>query len=337
MRSTAIEGEKYFMKHILITGVSGYFGQKLVKLFEGKPEVAHITGIDIKPPAFNSPKLTFLQYDVRDNLEKVFRGRNIDCVIHTAYILPPIHDTALMEDINVKGTKNVLSSAAQHGVRQIMDCSSTTAYGFHPDNPLLLTEESPLRGNEDFTYAKNKREIEEWIREFEKANSDISLINIRPCFVVGPGFTNPLAKHLCKKICILPWRMAPFQFIHEDDLVEIMYLLLKNNKAGVFNLAADGTMTFDEMLDLHGGWSLKIPIWLLWPLNNLMWYLRVSFITEFPSPCLNLMRYPWIASNAKIKKELGYTFKYTTKEAFEDFARFVKAKGRNPITGKIYS
>jgi nucleoside-diphosphate-sugar epimerase len=49
------------------------------------------------------------------------------------------------------------------------------------------------------------------------------------------------------------------------------------------------------------------------------------------------MQYPWIASNSKIKTELGYSFKYSTKAAFEDFARFVKAKGRNPITGKIYS
>jgi UDP-glucose 4-epimerase len=325
------------MKHILITGVSGYFGKKLVSFFETKPEVERITGIDIKPLNITSKKLEFIKCDVRDGLEKVFNGRGLDCVIHTAYILPPIHNIALMEDINVNGTKNVLSSAARHRVGQIMDCSSTTAYGFHSDNPPLLTEESPLRGNGDFTYAKNKRELEDWAREFEKANPDISFIVIRPCFVVGPGFTNPLAKHLCKKICILPWKMAPFQFIHEDDLVEIMYLLLKNNKAGVFNLAADGAMTFDEMLGLLGGWPLKIPIWLLWPLNNLMWYLRVSFITEFPSPCLNLMQYPWIASNSKIKTELGYSFKYSTKAAFEDFARFVKAKGRNPITGKIYS
>lgn len=325
------------MKHILITGVSGYFGQKLATFFEEKMEVESITGIDIKPFGPRLNKLTFIRHDVRDDMESIFRGRDIDCVIHTAYILPPIHNIALMEDINVNGTKNVLSSAARHGVRQIMDCSSTTAYGFHPDNPPLLTEESPLRGNEDFTYAKNKRELEDWAREFEKANPDISLIVIRPCFVVGPGFTNPLAKHLCKKICILPWKMAPFQFIHEDDLMEIIYLLMKNTKAGVFNLAADGTMTFDEMLGLLGGWPLKIPIWLLWPLNNLMWYLRVSFITEFPSPCLNLMQYPWIASNSKIKTELGYSFKYSTRAAFEDFSRHVKAKGRNPITGKIYS
>jgi UDP-glucose 4-epimerase len=315
------------MKHIFITGVSGYFGQKLVSFFDTKPEVERITGIDIKPPTITSKKLEFIKCDVRDSLEMGFKDKGIDCVIHTAYILPPIHDDALMEDINVNGTKNVLNTAAGHGVKQILDCSSTTAYGFYPDNPQLLTEESPLRGNGDFTYAKNKRELEGWAKGFEKANPGICLTVIRPCFVVGPGFTNPLARHLCKKICIIPFKTAPFQFIHEDDLAEIMYLLLKQPRNGVYNLAADGLMTFEEMIHILGGWPLKIPIWLLWPMNNLMWYLRVTFMTEFPSPCLNLMRYPWIASNTKVKKELGYTFKYTTKEAFEDFANHVTAIG----------
>jgi UDP-glucose 4-epimerase len=315
------------MQHILITGVSGYFGQKLVKLFEGKTEVARITGIDIRPPAYSSKKLEFIKCDVRDNLNKVFAGRNIDCVIHTAYILPPIHDIALMEDINICGTKNVLTASAAHKVVQILDCSSSTAYGFHPDNPPLLTEESPLRGNDNFTYAKNKKELEGWIEGFERAHPNIRLTVIRPCFVVGPGFTNPLARHLCKKICILPWGNSEFQYIHEDDLVEIMYLLLKNKKTGVYNLAADGTMTFKEMLRILGGWPLKIPVWLLWPMNNLMWHLRITFMTEFPSSSLNLIRYPWIASNEKVKRELGYKFKYTTREAFEDFAQHVKAAG----------
>lgn len=315
------------MEHILITGVSGYFGRKLVHFFEGKTEVARITGIDIKPPGYNSPKLKFIKCDVRNNLGEVFRGQNIDCVIHAAYILPPIHDVSLMEDINVKGTKNVLNASASCGVKQILDCSSSTAYGFHPDNPECLTEESPLRGNDDFTYAKNKKEIEAWIRGFENDHPDILFTTIRPCFVVGPGFTNPLARHLAKKICILPLENAPFQYIHEDDLVEIMYILLKERKTGIFNVAADGTMTFEEMLRILGGWPLKIPIWLLWPLNNLMWRLRITLITEFPSPCLNMIRYPWIASNAKIKKETGYRFKYTTRRAFEDFARHVKTTG----------
>ena len=315
------------MKNILITGVSGYFGQKLVSFFENKEEIERICGIDIRPPAFHSPKLSFVKCDVRADLKEAFNGRKIDCVIHTAYILPPIHDTTLMEDINVNGTKNVLNAAAIHGVGQILDCSSGTAYGFHPDNPKYLVEESPLRGNDDFTYAKNKKEIEAWIRDFEKEHPDILLTTIRPCFVVGPGFTNPLARHLCKKICILPDETALFQYIHEDDLVDIMHHLLKKRKKGIYNLAADGTMTFDEMIRILGGYPLKVPTRILWPLNNLMWRLRLSFMTEFPSPCLNMIRYPWIVSNAKVKKDLGYRFKYTTREAFEDFAHYVKSSG----------
>lgn len=325
------------MEHILITGVSGYFGQRLVRFFRDKPEIERITGIDIRPPAVEDGTFEFVRCDVRHDLKGVFQGRGIDCVIHSAYILPPIRDVALMEDINVNGTKNVMITAARHGVKQIMDCSSATAYGFHPDNPPLLTEESPLRGNEDFTYAKNKRELEVWAAGFEKQHPGISFIVIRPCFVVGPGFANPLAKHLCKKISILPWKTAPMQFIHEDDLVEIMYLLLKHNSSGVYNLAADGTIPVEEMVRTLGGWPLKVPVRILWPLNDLMWNLGISIVTEFPSPSLNLIRYPWIASNAKVKRDLGYSFKYTTRTAFEDFASFVKSHGRNPVTGKICS
>ncbi len=313
------------MKNILITGVSGYFGNKLVSFFDTRNEIKRIYGIDIKPPAFKSPKLAFIKCDVRDNLKEIFKGGDIDCVIHTAYILPPIHDIALMEDINVNGTKNVLNTAAAHGVKQILDCSSSTGYGFHPDNPKRLTEESPLRGNDDFSYAKNKKELELWSKGFEKEHPDILFTVIRPCFVAGPGFNNPLARHIRKKVCILPSETAPFQFIHEDDLVEIMYLLLKRKKTGIYNLSADGTITFEEMVRILGGHVLKIPTGLLWPLNNMMWNLRLKFMTEFPSPCLNMIRYSWITSNQKVKRELGYKFRYTTRSAFEDFARHVKA------------
>ena len=159
---------------------------------------------------------------------------------------------------------------------------------------------------------------------------------IRPCFVVGPGFDNPLARHLQKKIVMMPSRTAPFQFIHEDDLVEIMYLLLKEKKAGVYNLAADGTMSFEEMIRIMGNWMLKLPYPFIYIMNNLMWMLRVKFITEFPSPALKMTVYPWIASNDKVKRELGYEFKYTTREAFEDFARHVR-ENKVSMISRIFS
>lgn len=313
------------MQNIFITGVSGYFGSKLVSLFDQKDEVGSIAGIDVKPPSYASRKLEFIQHDVRDDMSSILSERGIDCAIHTAYILPPIHNKALMEDININGTKSFLDSCARAGVGQLLCCSSTAAYGFHKDNPSILTEDCPLRGNDDFTYSKNKKELEFIYKEFKEAHPDVCLTIIRPSFVVGPGFDNPLARHLKKKIVSLPRDTVPFQFIHEDDLVKIIYQLLSNEKEGAYNLAADGTMTFDEMLRIIGNRPLKLPASVLYPFNSIMWLLRIKFMSEFPSPALNMVRYQWIASNEKLKKELNYKFKYTTKEAFEDFARHVKA------------
>lgn len=312
------------MENIFITGVSGYFGSKLVALFDQKDELGSIAGIDVKAPSYTSRKLEFIQHDVRDDMYPILSKRGIDCAIHTAYILPPIHNKTLMEDININGTKNFLDSCTGAGVDQLLCCSSTAAYGFRKDNPSLLTENSPLRGNDDFTYSKNKKELEFIYKEFKETHPDACLTIIRPCFVVGPGFDNPLARHLKRKIVPLPRDTAPFQFIHEDDLVEIIYQLLSKRKEGAYNLAADGTMTFDEMLRILGNRPLKLPASVLYPLTDLTWFLRIKFITEFPSPALNMTRYPWIASNEKLRKEINYKFQYTTKEAFEDFARHVK-------------
>lgn len=123
---------------------------------------------------------------------------------------------------------------------------------------------------------------------------------------------------------LLPSNTQPFQFVHEDDLVEIIYLLLENRLAGVFNVGAEGTITFNEMLKLLGNTPISIPFGLMYLLNGTAWNLRLSFITEFPSPALNMVRYPWVVSSEKLKRELNYRYKYTSREAFMDFADFVK-------------
>jgi len=320
------------MNRVFITGVSGYFGSKLVEHFGKKEDVSEIVGIDITPPRRPSAKLMFIRHDVRTDLSPLLKDKDIDWAIHAAYILPPIHETDRMEDININGTKNFLSSCLKAGIPQLLQCSSTTAYGFHPDNDLPLTEESPLRGNDDFTYAKNKHELEAVCSRFRHDHPEMSLTVIRPCFVAGPGFDNPLARHLQKKIVMMQAKTAPFQFIHEDDLVEIVYLLLSRKKDGVYNLAADGTMDFKEMMGMLGNFQLKLPYPLLYLMNDIMWHLHVHFITEFPSPALNMTVSSWITCNDKIKRDLGYRFKYTTRQTIDDFARHVKANRRSLLS-----
>jgi UDP-glucose 4-epimerase len=309
---------------ILVTGAAGYIGGKLVETLCQKEWVDAVVGTDIREPARKYPKYKFDIRDVRQSMEDIFQNERIDTVVHTAYILPPIHDTRLMEDINKNGTRNILNASAKAGVRQILYTSSTTAYGFYPDNDQPLTEESPLRGNDDFTYAKNKKEIEAILADFVKAHPDIRVTIVRPCFVVGPGFKNPMAEHLQKKLVMIPSKTRPWQFVHEDDLINVMVLLLKKQIPGAFNVTAEGAMTFDEMIRSLGNIPIPLPWSVIYPLNNLVWFLRLSSITKFPSPPLRMTVEPWIASSEKLKKETGYQFKYDSRSAFMDFVRSVK-------------
>jgi len=95
---------------------------------------------------------------------------------------------------------------------------------------------------------------------------------------------------------------------------------LKKGIDGIYNVTGDGTMTFKEMISSLGNSIFRLPWFLIYPLNNLAWHTRLSFITKFPSSAMRMMINPWIASNEKIKKKMGYTFKYNSKEAFLDFA-----------------
>jgi UDP-glucose 4-epimerase len=314
------------MERVFVTGASGYIAGKLLSLLNDKAEIKEIVGIDIKEPAISLKKFVFYKLDVREQFEHILKDHRIDTVVHTAYIVPPIHDVNLMEDINVNGTRNVLHSCTRADVNQLLYTSSATAYGFHPDNDVPLTEESPLRGNDDFTYSKNKKEIENILSEFILHNPQLIVTIVRPSFVVGPGFDDPLARHLRKKFVLLPLNTQPFQFVHEDDLIDIIYLLLKKRMAGAFNVGAEGTVTLKQMVSLLRNMPVYVPFRLMYLLTWLAWNLRLSFVTEFPGPALSMTRYHWVVSSEKLKRALNYKYKYTSLEAFMDFAEFAKRR-----------
>ena len=311
------------MKNLLITGVSGYIGGKIARALARHADVATLVGIDIRPPRAPIDGLIFHQRDVRDPMADLFRRHGVDTVIHAAYVLPPIHDKALMEDINVRGTRNVMAACRDTGVAHLLYTSSATAYGFHPDNPIPLTEDSPLRGNDDFIYSKNKKEIEFIFQTMMAEQPSMAITILRPCFVVGPGFANPLANHLKKKVVLCPSPSAPMQFVHEDDLVRVILLCLEKRVTGIFNVAGEGTVTMADMVRRLGNVYCPLPAAVLAPINHLAWTLRMAWLTEFPSPALNIMRYSWIVSSTKLIRETGFTYKYDSSAAFDDFANAV--------------
>jgi UDP-glucose 4-epimerase len=316
----------------LITGGSGYIGGRLIELLTRQDD-AEVLNLDIRPPSIPRPRTRFIRMDVRDRgMRALVEAEKPDALVHLAFVLNPIRDERAMYDIDVNGTQNVLDAASAAGTPQLLVASSTTAYGAWPDNPVPLTEEDPVRGMPGYEYARDKTEIDRLCQLWAAQHPDRTMTIVRPTIVFGPNVDNYIVRF---------WQNSPFialvdgndldwQFVHEDDVVEAMSRLLLERKGGIFNLTADGTIKLSEAAAIAGLKTRNVPYKMQRRIAGAMWKLRLPRM-EAPPGQIEFVRYPWIASNEKLKSELGWTPRYTSRETFEIAMR---AKGIGASEGE---
>ena len=305
------------MKYV-ITGGSGYIGGRLIELLTQRDDT-EVVNIDVRPPAIPRPRTRFVQMDIRDRgIRGLLESERADALVHLAFVLNPIRDEHRMYDIDVNGTDNVLEAASTAGIGQLLEASSTTAYGAFADNPVPLTEEHPVRGLPGYEYARDKTEIDRLCQLWAARHPDRVMTIVRPTIVFGPNVDNYIVRF---------WSTAPFfpvldgrdpdwQFVHEEDVVDAMSRLLLERRAGIFNLTADGTIKLSEAAVLAGLKTRRMSTRLYRRIAKAAWALHLPN-AEAPPGQIDFLLYPWIASNEKIKAELSWTPRYTSRETFE--------------------
>ena len=94
------------MTTIAITGINSYFAKTVLPKLEADPEIESIIGIDVTPWEGREKKIKFFQQDVRK--PEVFNiVKNVDTVIHLAFIVEEIRNKKKTHEINIEGSKNV--------------------------------------------------------------------------------------------------------------------------------------------------------------------------------------------------------------------------------------
>ena len=308
------------MKNVAITGVSGYLGSLLLKRLIQEPEVEHIIGLDIKEPSLQSAKFMFFKHDVLQPFADILKENKVDTAIHLAFIVVPVHDEKMSRRINIEGSRNFLDASLKAGVKQIYYMGSHTEYGAHRNNPPLFTEDMPLNPNKDYPYACEKAEVDKMFQEFAKNNPDVCVTIGHTVAVTGPcggacGLTELFLPVMVKAAGNDPL----WQFIHEDDLAELVILLLKERRNGTYNLAGDGGLTYSQMIKKMGKPSITLPSKLLYWGVKLSWDLRLQSRSQAGG--LFMLEFPINISNEKMKKETGYRLRYNGREAFEAFLK----------------
>ena len=158
----------------LVTGGAGFIGSHLVdRLLENGDKVICIDNFNhyyspeikrqnINKHLSNEDNFSLIEADIRNrkDLEKIFRANNIDKILHLsarAGVRPSISDPLLYEDVNVKGTLNLLELSKEHGIEDFIFGSSSSVYG---NNEKIPFSEGDGVNRPISPYAASKRSCE---------------------------------------------------------------------------------------------------------------------------------------------------------------------------------
>jgi UDP-glucose 4-epimerase len=305
-------------QRILITGSSGYFGRSLVDAIRAAWPSVEILGLDVLPPKVES-SARFEPCDITSpKLREHIVQFQPDTILHLAFVVNPMRDEDRMHQINVEGTKNLLAAAAEVRARRVFVASSATAYGAWPDNPIPMTEDQPLRSREDYRYAADKAEVESLLSRFAAAYPEIIVSWARPSIIYGPGMSNfMIPLFTVPPLLTLPGGSNPaMQFVHLDDVSAATIAILNAEGRGPFNVAPPDWVTIKDLAKMSGKLALPVPFALCRAVTTCWWALRLP-IFLFPAPLWNFIRYPWVVSPARLQEEVGYQFKYSSREVIQ--------------------
>ncbi|TXT04318.1 hypothetical protein VHUM_04205 [Vanrija humicola] len=157
----------------LLTGACGLVGSRTLAHLHAKG--FNVVATDITPPKEGSlpPGVPFIQADLTkpEDVNKLFEGTAFDAVVHISAIawLPAgkVLDARTWHANNVVGSYNMLRTAAERGVRNIVQASSMNAQGVSYTIPgrntfdgFPMSEDTTRRPMDPYGLSKHEAEIQ---------------------------------------------------------------------------------------------------------------------------------------------------------------------------------
>ena len=210
---------------ILVTGASGYIGNKLVHALANQGNTIHAFDIASAAHLVQHPNIIFFRGDIlnEESLAKAMQG--CEQVYHTAGMVKLwAKDPDIFYRLHVGGTATILKTALRLGVGKVLHTSSCGVWT--ACNNFLFTENDPNIFSFNNDYDRSKFLAEELVREYSSKGLHAVIVNLPR--VYGPGqnrYSNAVNRFICQllnsKISPLPWKLQTktnYAFI--DDVVK---------------------------------------------------------------------------------------------------------------------
>ena len=336
---------------VAVTGPTGDIGRSVVRSLDQADGVGKVVAMargQFDPAAAGLTKTEYRRGDVLDRVAVQELVAGADVVVHLAFLIVGGHDET--ERINLEGTRTVFEATVAAGATRLVYASSVAAYGFHEDNPAVLTEEVEPRGSERHYYSAQKAKLEAVLAEVTEGSPIASYV-FRPCIVAGAdalaliknipyvqlgeavrGFGGPLvatvleaARRFPAVKPVLPDPGVPFQLVHHDDVAAAFEAaVLGRGTPGPYNLAGPGELTLSELAAALGWYSFPVPETALDGAAEL-----IARLPLVPAQLqwIESIRQPVLMDTSKARRELAWEPRYDAQATLRQMVDAARAQG----------
>ena len=322
-------------KIVAVTGASGYIGTRLLLQLETNLKVGKIVAFDRRPLPFPIHNISFHQVDASEPIGHLLRRHGVETLVHlasayshTGYFDGSRTSGRIWADEsrqNDKMLEAVQESCQVAGVNHAIFLTSHSVYGAFADNPLPVTESSPIRyqpgdflGQADYDADRSLQDF----RESELAKEEghrVKVTILRTCPILGYSDDHRRAEGLFPYRFLGAGDNPPFQFIHEIDMARLLEEVIQQEAEGIFNVAGEGVVFLRELAEVTRRKLTQLPMFLARPAD---WMFSKSGKTGSDNWNLHTTSYPIIMGTGKIKQALNYRFGYTSMEALNAFVNY---------------
>ena len=251
---------------ILVTGGAGFIGSHIVDRCVAEGHEVRVldnlsnSTITNLEEHIRKRAIEFLKGDIRDQKAVKDSIRNIDAVFHeAAQVSIPLsmNDPMYTDDVNVRGTLNLLAAASEERVERFIYASSSSVYGDPARLP--VTEDAPFQPLSP--YAASKIAGEAYCLSFWKARG-LPTVCLRYFNVFGPrqssnGYATVIPVFIRslldgKQMKIFGDGKQTRDFVHVRDVVQANILAMNMNAAMgmAYNIGSGKSVTVTELSEL---------------------------------------------------------------------------------------
>ena len=254
------------MRKVIVTGGAGFIGSHLVnKLIEQEVKVIVLDDCSTGKYKNINPKACYINIDITtiDLNQFLNKETDIDVIFHLAAkttVQESINKPEYYNNINVKGTLNMLMLANKLNVKRFVFSSSSSVYG---DAKVPTSENHSL--NPLSPYALNKLIGEQYCKLYSDIYN-LDTVCLRYFNVYGDRMNNegyklvfPIFKEQLlnnKSLTINNDGEQRRDFVHVSDVINANILVAKhksNFKGDIYNVGSGISYSINEIADMFGG------------------------------------------------------------------------------------